>query len=198
MRTNIFEIQPTIVLFRGHDFHFLLAEAENHLGNWHQAKTILNNGLENELPGGRVEGVPADWDSRYNSWFGSNGGYGDVGIVGMSKGAEHNLPVEDENNPGRFVYTDEAGNVIRTVTEEERKKIYDLALADEYLLEYTGEGKSYSYLVKMAERYRNQGDAQADTIVSNRIAPKYPDGSQAKVRASLAGNYFIDWDLTGK
>ena len=50
----------------------------------------------------------------------------------------------------------------------------------------------------MAERYRNQGDAQADTIVSNRIAPKYPDGAQAKVRASLAGNYFIDWDLTGK
>ena len=71
-------------------------------------------------------------------------------------------------------------------------------MADEYLLEYTGEGKSYSYLVKMAERYRNQGDAQADTIVSNRIAPKYPDGAQAKVRASLAGTNFIDWDLTGK
>ena len=198
LRTNIFEIQPTIVLFRGHDFHFLLAEAENHLGNWHQAKTILNNGLENEFPGRNLNDAAPSWDSRYSSWFGTNGGYGDVGIVGMVKGTEHNLPVEDENNPGQFVYTDDEGNVIRTVTEEERKKLYDLALADEYLLEYTGEGKSYSYLVKMAERYRNQGDAQADTIVSNRIAPKYPDGAQAKVRASLAGNYFIDWDLTGK
>ena len=92
----------------------------------------------------------------------------------MVKGKEHNLPVEDENNPGQFVYTDDEGNVIRTVTEEERKKLYDLALADEYLLEYTGEGKSYSYLVKMAERYRNQGDAQADTsyrTVSPRNTP---------------------------
>lgn len=88
LRTNIFEIQPTIVLFRGHDFHFLLAEAENHLGNWHQAKTILNNGLENEFPERNLNEAPG-WDPRYASWFGLNGGYGDVGIVGMVKGKEY-------------------------------------------------------------------------------------------------------------
>ncbi len=196
LRTNIFEIQPTIILYRGHDYHFLLAEAENHLGNWHQTKTILNNGLENEFAEGRVDGVPVEdgWDARYNSWFGTSGGYGNVGIVGCALGKEYDLPVPDED--GNFYVTD-ANGVKRAITEEERIKIYDLALADEYLLEYTGEGKSYSYLCKMAERYKAAGDVQADTIVSNRIAPKYSPAMQAKVRAAIANNYFIDWNLSG-
>ena len=67
------------------------------------------------------------------------------------------------------------------------------ALADEYLLEYTGEGKSYSYLVKMAERYGKDG-----SIVADRICPKYPLARQAEIRAGIeAGGYWVDWDLRG-
>ncbi len=186
LRTKIFEIEPIIPLFRGHDLHFLLAEAENHLGNWHPAKVLLNNGLENEFPDRGTKPLPDDWDSRYLSWFGTGGGYGNIGIAGMALGNEHPLPVPDGN--GLFV--DDEGN---TYTEQERMKAYDLALADEYLLEYTGEGKAYSYLCKMAERY---GDPD---IVADRVAPKYSDAMQADVRASIATDgYFIKWNLAGE
>ena len=186
LRSNIFEIQPTIPLFRGHDIQFLIAEAENHLGHWHVTKTLLNNGLENEFPDRGTKPLPDSlgWDSRYVHWFGTGGGYGNVGIVGMSLGREHDLPVLDEN--GQFV--DSEGNIY---TEEERMKAYDLALADEYLLEFTGEGKAYSYLCKMAERYHDPN------IVADRVAPKYPDGG-AKARASISQNIFIDWNLAGE
>ena len=176
LRSKIFEIMPSIVLQRGHDFHFLLAEAENHLGNWRQAECLLNQGLTNEFP--YATALPPDWNINYSTWFAPNGGYGDIGIVGCVRGKNHPLPKPTDAN--------------YTITEEERKKRYDLALADEYILEYTGEGKSYSYMIKMAQRY---GDAK---IVADRVCPKYPIAKQATVRANIeAGGYWVNWDLNG-
>lgn len=187
LRQNIFEIQPTIPLFRGHDLHFLLAEAENHLGHWDAAKTLLNTGFLNRFPGGGAT-IPADsldgeaiWDMRYaNHWFAASGGYGDIGIVGANRGSEYDLPTiaddATEEEKRAFAYS------------EERIKAYDLALADEYLKEFTGEGKSYSYLLKMAERY-----GKDYKIVYDRVKTKYDDASQ--VESSLSKKYFIDWTL---
>ncbi|MDR0811132.1 MAG: hypothetical protein LBN23_02490 [Paludibacter sp.] len=176
LRSKTFEIMPAIILQRGHDFHFLLAEAENHLGNWRQAECILNQGLTNEFP--YATSLPPDWSTYYSSWFGDNGGYGDVGIVGCVRGKSHVLP-----KPTDADYS---------IGEQERQKLYDLALLDEYLLEYTGEGKSYSYAVKMAQRYNNPD------IVADRVCPKYPAGQQAAIRAAIeAGGYWVDWDLNG-
>ncbi len=176
LRTKIFEIMPSIILQRGHDFHFLLAEAENNLGNWEQAECILNQGLTNRFP--YATSLPASWSPYYASWFAPNGGYGDIGIVGCVRGKNHQLPKP----------TDTGYNI----TETERKKLYDLALADEYLLEFTGEGKSYSYLAKMAQRY---GEAK---IVADRVCPKYPIAKQAAIRANIeAGGYWVNWDLKG-
>lgn len=191
LRQNIFEIQPTIPIFRGHDLHFLLAEAENHLGNWDAAKTLLNNGLLNRFPGGRLT-VPADslngeaiWHPLYYSnedvnWFAPSGGYGDIGIVGANRAEEYDLPVisEDATEQEKEAFA----------FDKDRIKAYDMALADEYLKEFTGEGKSYSYLLKMAERY-----GKDYRIVYDRVKTKYADASQ--VEASLQKNYFIDWTL---
>jgi hypothetical protein len=69
-------------------------------------------------------------------------------------------------------------------------KQYDLALADEYLKEFTGEGKSYSYLVKMAERYGHDY-----TVVYDRVKGKYDASKQGQVQSSLQQKYFIDWNL---
>lgn len=176
LRSKIFEIMPSIILQRGHDFHFLLAEAENHLGNWRQAECILNMGLTNEFP--YATSLPPDWNANYASWFAPNGGYGDIGIVGCVRGKTHKLPKPTD-----------AGYHI---TEEERMRLYDLALADEYLLEYTGEGKSYSYLIKMALRYN---DAK---IVADRVCPKYPLAQQDQIRSKIeAGGYWVNWNLNG-
>ena len=178
LRSKIFEIMPSILLQRGHDFHFLLAEAENHLGNWHQAECVLNLGLTNDFAYFSSLPQDGDWSPYYESWFGGNGGYGDVGIVGCVRGAVHPLP-----KPVDAGYN---------LTEEARQKLYDLALLDEYLLEYTGEGKSYSYMIKMALRY---GDAK---IVADRVCPKYPGAKQAAIRAIIeAGGYWVHWDLRG-
>jgi len=180
LKSKIFEIMPSIILQRGHDYHFLLAEAENNLGNWHQAECILNQGLTNDFP--YPWSVPESWNPYYTmagtGWFGDNGGYGDVGIVGCVRGENHLLP-----KPTDADYA---------ITEDARKKIYDLALLDEYLKEFTGEGKSYSYMIKMAQRY---GDPK---IIADRVCPKYPDAKQAYVRAAIeSGGYWVDWDLRG-
>ncbi len=186
LRQNIFEIQPTIPIFRGHDLHFLLAEAENHLGHWDAARTLLNTGILNRFPGGEVT-VPEDsldgdayWHPLYDNWFAPAGGYGDIGIVGANRGSEYDLPTiaddATEAEKRAFAY------------DPERIKTYDLALADEYLKEFTGEGKSYSYLLKMAERY-----GKDYKIIFDRIKAKYDDSSQ--VESSLQQKYFIDWTL---
>lgn len=178
LKTNIFEIMPTIILQRGHDFHFLLAEAENHLGDWEQAECILNQGVTNTYT--YASYLPSEWSSYYSSWFGDNGGYGDVGIVGCVRGANHELPKPTDED--------------YSISEAERIYLYDMALADEYLLEYAGEGKSYSYLIKMAERY----PAYGASIIADRVVPKYPSGKQAEIRANIeAGGYYVDWNLSG-
>lgn len=176
LKTKIFEIVPTIILQRGHDYHFLLSEAENHLGNWDQAECILNEGVTNRYT--YASYLPASWSRKYSTWFGDNGGYGDVGIVGCVRGADHPLP--KPTDPGY------------NLTEAERIRLYDLALADEYLLEYTGEGKSYSYLIKMAERYKDA------SIVADRVVPKYPAALQSEIEAKInSGGYWVNWDLNG-
>ncbi len=173
LRDNIVEIQPVIPVYRGHDFHFWLAEAENHLGNWRQAEVILNAGVTNEFAN---KILPKNWDTRYNSWFCPAGGYGDVGIVGCVRGRLHDLPSPKD-----------AGYAL---SEEERMKIYDMAILDEALLEYAGEGRSYSMMVRMAELWNDP------SIVADRVCPKYQVSQRDAVRAAIeAGGYWVDWDL---
>lgn len=199
LRQNIFEIEPTILLYRGHDLHFLLAEAENHLGHWEVAATLLNKGILNRFPGGYVS-VPADslagdrvWSPLYEYWFAASGGYGDIGIVGGARGSEYDLPTLDDYKAslGEDASAEKLANAATVFAfSEERMKQYDLALADEYMKEFTGEGKSYSYLVKMAERYDKDWK-----IVYDRVAGKYNDSRKKDVEKSLSEKYFIDWTL---
>lgn len=173
LRDNIVEIQPVIPIYRGHDYHFLLSEAENHLGNYWQSEVILNDGVTNQFAD---KILPKSWNTNYNSWFCPNGGYGDVGIVGCVRGKFHSLP-----SPKDASYN---------LSEAQRKKAYDLALVDEALLEYAGEGKSYAMMVRMAEKYHDPA------IVADRVCPKYPESMRDRVRASImSGGYWVDWDL---
>jgi hypothetical protein len=200
LRTNIFEIEPTVILFRGHDLHFLLAEAENHLGHWEVAETLLNNGILNRFPGGYVT-VPNDsidgdriWSPLYEQWFAPSGGYGDIGIAGGARGTAHDLPSLDDYIAATYGASatpeQQATAAEDFAFSSDRMKQYDLALADEYLKEFTGEGKSYSYLVKMAERYGHDY-----TVIFDRVKGKYDASKQAQVRSSLQQKYFIDWNL---
>lgn len=195
---ELFKIEPTIPTFRGHDFHFLLAEAETHLGHFDVARSILNNGLDNRFPDHQLPADQDYWYPKYISWL-SGGSYqstaessyirrgsGNSGIVGAARGTIHPLPI-----PGEAAA---AG-----LNDDQLKQMFDWAIADEYLKEYVAEGKAYSYLCKMADRWSNAGRgdrAAACDSVAKRIAPKYPAGTQGKVRSSITSDgYFIKWDL---
>ena len=186
---TIFEIQPTIPTFRGHDLHYLLAEAETHLGHFDQAYVLLNHGVSAEFPDKVLPWqTDPNWDQRYNTWFGERGGYGNLGLAGAANGTFHNLP--RPSDPDFALYS-----------TDQLKKMYDWAIADEHIKEYVAEGKSYSYLCKIAERYANSifrgGNAdEARDSVAIRIAPKYPAGQKTTVEQRIKGNgYWINWNL---
>ena len=187
LRTKIFEIEPTIPLYRSHELHFLLAEAENHLGHWDAARTLLNTGILNRFPGGSstlpTDSIDGDraWDERYADWFAPSGGYGDIGIVGCCRGTEYDLPALADGASAEEQFD--------FAFDEERIRTYDIALATEFMKEYIGEGKSYSYLVKMAERYDDSD------IIFDLIKRKYDASLQSKVKQSLLSKRFIDWNL---
>lgn len=187
----IYKIEPAIPTFRAHDLHFLLAEAEVHLGHFDQAYTILNNGASTEFPDKKLpwQTDPA-WDYRYEPWVTAPaGGYGNLGIVGSANGTMHELPRPSDEDWGNY-------------TEDELKEMYDWALADENMKEYIAEGKSYSYMCKIAERYansayRNGDQDKARDSVAVRLSKKYAaSGRQAIVENRIKSNgYFINWQL---
>ena len=104
------------------------------------------------------------------------------------------MPVVDEN--GEITYQG------RVITETERREIFDWALADEYLKEFVAEGKSYSFLCKIGERYANavRGNdvAGARANFASRIAPNHrrAGGKVAGYNDGISDlGYFIKWDL---
>lgn len=170
-----YQSDPSIPLFRAHDLHFMLAEAENHLGNWDQAAAILNGGIAGRFTTLVVDTTLSGWDPRYQDFI-DNASYPNIGICGSVSAQPHDLPKP----------TDEGYNL----TEEERIKIYDLALLDEMLLEYAAEGRSYGMMIRMAKRYNDW------SIIADRVCPKYPVSMQEAIRSKImSGGYFVNYDL---
>ena len=188
---EIFKIEPTIPTFRAHDLHFLLAEAETHLGHFEQAYWILNQGLSTRFPDKKMPTDDPAWDYRYDPWVSApNGGYGNLGLAGTASGTIHELPLPTDDDWSSY-------------TEDQLKEMYDWAIADENVKEYIAEGKSYSYMCKIAERYansayRNGSQEKARDSVAVRLAPKYAaNGRAQKVESAIKTHgYFINWQLS--
>ncbi len=189
LRNRIFEIHPVIPLFRGHDYHFYIAEAENHLHQWHQSEVVMNEGVTNEFAD---KILPNYWSSYYQSWFCPAGGYGDIGVANCVYGKLHDFPVRtlvktDKTSSGSGNFFNSKG---QEFTEEQRIQEYDLLIMDEAMNEYAFEGRAYAYICRMAERY-------GASAVVDRIAVKYegtPYYDQVK-NAILNGDYWVKWDL---
>ncbi len=170
-----YQSDASIPLQRAHDLHFMLAEAENHLGNWDQAATLLNNGVYGRFPSLTVDTSQDGWDVRYQGFL-DNASYPNTGICGCVNATQHTLP-----QPTDAGYD---------LTEEERIRIYDMALLDEMLLEYAAEGRAYGMMIRMAQRYNDY------SIIADRVCPKYSASQQDAVRSAImSGGYFVDWNL---
>ncbi len=71
-------------------------------------------------------------------------------------------------------------------------KANDMAILDEAMLEFAGEGKVYPMLIRMAKRWGN-GTYDA-TIISSRVAPKY-GARAAEMKPKIESQFFVPWDL---
>ncbi|WP_159518445.1 hypothetical protein [Sunxiuqinia indica] len=173
-----YQSDASIPLYRGHDLHFWLAEAENHLGYWQPAGTLLNEGVAGRFPDqGEFDrnNDPDQWDARYRDFL-LHRSYNNIGIEGVVNGDFFELP-----DPSAEDYD---------LTEAERIKAYDLALLDAMLLEFPAEGRVMGMLFRMANRYNDM------SIIADRVVPKYPAGMQETIREKIMnGEFFIDWEL---
>lgn len=125
-RTNAYQDDVQIYIYRGADLYFMLAEALNNQGRFEEAAALINQGVNNAFPSGGVswDGFTDDWTS--NSSLG-NRKYPDKGIRGIFKLGD------------------------RAFTQD--IKANDQAILDEMLLEFPCEGRTYPAMIRMALRH---------------------------------------------
>lgn len=183
-----------IYLFRATEYHFFLMEALNALGRFSAADALLNAGLKAEhfvkdadgnmlkdtdgygtpIPG--FEGFTNDWTSQA-SW--GTRKYPHMGIRGCFGITDRPFHLT--------AYIAADGSNLMTLMEDN-----DMAILDETLIEFAGEGKIYPVMIRMARRWGNGG--YKATVVSDRVKLKY--GSDADLMAPrIESQLFVPWDL---
>jgi hypothetical protein len=149
-----------IYIYRAGELYFMLAEALNNLGRFDDMEPLINMGIPNTWTDTSVP-------DYYRMWICDNTGvvrkYGDLGVRGVHQLAKRT-----------FVRGDIKAN--------------DLAILDEMMLEFAGEGKIYPAMIRMAKRYNDY------SIITDRVSPKYADPTVISDRI-MAGGYFVPWKL---
>ena len=184
-RVNAYQDDCHIYIYRATQYHMLLCEALNHLKRFTAMNAVFNSGVKaGDSDGCFVAGSP-EWegfastvDPTKSDWTGTaNWGtrkYPSMGIRGCF--ALTARPVKDN---------------IFELGETATLKFNDLALLDESMLEFAGEGKVYPMMNRMAVRYADP------SIVADRVCPKYEaSGLEATVRARIMdGGYWVPFEL---
>ena len=174
-----------VYLFRSDEYHFFMIEALNNLGRFVEADVLLNQGITNyakvkngiSTPDGWTEhqqatGLFPEFSSMWISQIDGSNKNSNQGIRGVLGLKDRPFKADDG-----------------TATPLQDKKFNDCALADEYMLEFVAEGKTYPALIRMATRWNDY------SIVADRIAPKYGERA-AEIHAKImAGGYWVPWDL---
>ena len=178
VRTNAYQDDVHIYLYRATQYHLMLSEALNHQKRYTAADAVLNQGVANafildtKADSVQWEGFNQDWTSSA-SW--GTRKYPNTGIRGCQGLSSRNFLTNDYD--GR----DLPGGTLRNNDE---------AIADEYMLEMYCEGKAYPALIRNAIRY-NDPD-----FVANRVVGKYSASLQATIKAKIEqGAYFVPWEM---
>ena len=170
-----------IYIYRATQYHMMLCEALNHLQRFEAMNAVLNTGVRTadfqagtpEWEGFESTVNPAvcDWTSNAN-WGMRK--YPSAGIRGCF------------NLKERSVKTNVA-ELGQTAT----LKFNDMALLDESMLEFAGEGKVYPMMNRMAVRYNDP------SIVADRVCLKYtdPDLAVSVRNCIMNGGYWVPHTL---
>lgn len=184
-RVNAYQDDCHIYFYRATQYHMMLCEALNHLRRFYAMNAVFNSGVsstgDHAFEAGKPEwaGFESTIDPTKSDWTGdANFGtrrYPSMGIRGCF-GTLVARPVKTD---------------IFELGEQGTYRFNDLALLDESMLEFAGEGKVYPMMNRMAVRYNDP------SIVADRICPKYTDaGLASTVRSRIMdGGYWVKYDL---
>lgn len=185
VRTNAYQDDCHIYIYRATQYHLMLAEALNHLKRFTAMNAVFQKGVkagdtEDCFIAGSAEwkGFESTIDPTKSDWTGTaNWGtrkYPSMGIRGCFGLTVR--PVKDN---------------IHDLGETATLKFNDMALLDEAMLEFAGEGKVYPMMNRMAVRYNDP------SIVADRVCAKYTDEAlAATVRSRIMdGGYWVPFSL---
>ena len=177
-----FQDDTYIYLFRADEYHFFMIEALNNLGRYTEADVLMNMGLSRYATSMGVKSVEA-WETyqkenkmfeEFSSlWIGGLDGshkYSNDGIRNVLGLKDRPFVLDDEETPNA-------------------KIINDCAIADEYMLEFATEGKTYPALIRIATRWNDY------SIVADRVSPKYGARASEIHAKIMAGGYWVPCDL---
>lgn len=186
VRSNANQDDVHIYIYRATQYHMMLCEALNHLKRFTALNAVFNTGVkagdqdycfnasspEWEGFASTVDSTKCDWTADAN-W--GTRKYPSLGIRGCFSGLTART-LKD--------------NIVE-LGETASLKFNDLALLDESVLEFAGEGKVYPMMCRMAVRYNDP------SIVANRVCAKYTDtGLAATVRTRIMdGGYWVPFIL---
>ena len=189
VRVNAFQDDCHVYLYRATQYHLMLCEALNHLRRFTAMSAVFNSGVKAGDADNCFHPEQAEWegfastiDPTKSDWTGTaNFGtrkYPSMGIRGCF-GTLTARNVKDN---------------IYDLGEQGTYKFNDMALLDEAMLEFAGEGKVYPMMCRMAVRYADP------SLVADRVCQKYTDPALAATVRSriLEGAYFVPYDLQWK
>lgn len=184
-RTNAYQDDCHIYIYRATQYHLMLCEALNHLKRFTAMNAVFNKGVKAGDTDDCFVAGSAEWqgfestvDPTKSDWTGTaNWGtrkYPSLGIRGCFNLTAR--PVKDN---------------IHDLGETATLKFNDQALLDEAMLEFAGEGKVYPMMCRLAVRYSDP------SIVADRVCPKYTDEALATTVRSriMDGGYWVPFNL---
>lgn len=177
VRSNAYEADVQIYLYRATQYHIMLCEALNHLQRFTALGCVLNGGINNFSQEIIDSTNVAEWEGFTRNWtadaeWGTRKYYCE-GIRGAFSLTARPIDNATENS---------LATALRANDEQ---------ILNEYMMEFACEGKVYPVMNRMALRYKDLN------IVADRVCPKYKaSGMDEEIRAKiLAGGNYVPYDL---
>jgi len=184
-RVNAYQDDVHIFVYRATQYHMMLAEALNHLKRFTAMNAVFNSGVKAGETDECFKAGTAEWEGFESTvdptkcdWTGTaNWGtrkYPSMGVRGCFGLSARSIK----------------DNIIE-LGETPTLRYNDLAMLDEAMLEFAGEGKVYPMMNRMAVRYSDP------SIVADRVCAKYTDeGLATAVRSKIMdGGYWVPFNL---
>lgn len=185
VRTNAYQDDCHIYIYRATQYHMMLAEALNHLKRFYAMNAVFQKGVKAGDGDDCFSATSPEWqgfastvDPTKSDWTGTaNWGtrkYPSMGIRGC-------FGLTARTIKDNIFDLGETGTL----------KFNDLTLLDESMLEFAGEGKVYPMMCRMAVRYNDP------SIIADRVCAKYTDEAlAATVRSRIMdGGYWVPFNL---